>query len=215
MIHKSGKLIVFEGINGCGKGVQFDLLHSYIKKLEKAVPIFTTGEPNTFDENGRKAREMLKSDGSPYGNGLKAVRYFADNRKTHNQIFIPMLEKGIDVLSDRYWHSNFAFQHAQGISYNDIANANELSKTPDLTFIIDIPVDVAFERLHNRDGVSRRKFDSNKDFLSKVCKNYLELNSVLPSLIEDDSIVIINGNQSVKAVFKEIKNAYELVFKSA
>ncbi|HED05825.1 MAG TPA: hypothetical protein ENI61_03980, partial [Ignavibacteria bacterium] len=176
----------------------------------KAVPIFTTGEPNTFDENGQKAREMLKSDGDPYENALEAVKYFAKNRNSHNNVFVPLLKKGVDVISDRYWHSNFAFQHAQGISYNNITNANEFSRVPDLTFIIDVPVDVAFERLHNRDGESRRKFDSSKDFLNNVRDNYLELNSILPQLIRDKSIVIINGNQSVEKVFEEIKNIYKL-----
>jgi len=126
-----------------------------------------------------------------------------------------MLEKGVDVISDRYWHSNFAFQHVQGISYNNIANANEFSRVPDLTFIIDVPVDVAFERLHNRDGESRRKFDSSKDFLNNVRDNYLELYSVLPQLIEDKSIVVVNGYQSIEGVSEEIKNTYKLVFKSA
>ena len=46
---KPGKFIVFEGINGCGKGTQLNRLHSYISSSGKAMPIFTTGEPNDFD----------------------------------------------------------------------------------------------------------------------------------------------------------------------
>ncbi len=203
-----GKLIVFEGINGCGKGTQLDLLHSYIRSSGKAIPIFTTGEPNYFDGNGRMAREMLDSEGNPYSNNLKAVEYFAENRRTHNNIFVPMLKKGIDVLSDRYWHSNFAFQNAQGISYADIAKANKGFRAPNLTFILDVPVNIAFERLRKRDGDNRRKFEGDFDFVNSVRNNYLELGSILPRLIKDKNIFVIDGNRSITDIFEKVKEIY-------
>lgn len=208
-----GDFIVFEGINGCGKGSQLDLLHSCVRSSGKAVPIFTTGEPNGFDDNGRKAREMLKSEGDPYSNNVAAVGYFAENRKAHNEVFVPMLEKGIDVFCDRYWYSNFAFQGAQGISYKDIARANEGFRVPDLTLLIDVPVDVVFDRLRDRDGLKRRKFDSDRDFLNKVRMNYLELPRILPGLMGDESIVVVNGDQSVEGVFDEVKRVYDAYLK--
>ena len=207
-----GKFIVVEGINGCGKGEQLDLLFSYIRKSGKAVPIFVTGEPNYFDDNGRKAREMLARDGNPYENNLEAMRCFAQNRKTHNDIFVPLLEAGVDVILDRYWHSNFAFQHAQGIPYKDIASANRWLEVPDLTLILDVPVDVAFGRLHGRDGGDRRKFDSDRDFLGKVRANYLELPKVLPELMGDNSIVIIDGDCSVGEVRESVGSICDFAF---
>jgi len=208
---KSDKFVVLEGINGCGKGAQLPYLVDLIIGVDKSSTVFVTREPNDFDENGLKAREMLKSDGDPYENAKEAAEYFARNRLTHNAIFVPMLNRGINVLSDRYWHSNFAFQGAQGVSYEDIAMANQSSRTPDLTLILDVPVEVAFDRLNYRDGKIRRKFDSDKDFLNKVRQNYLRLSELLDS----ENIVVINGNQSVEAVEKEIKLAYDSVFKDA
>lgn len=202
---EKGIFVVFEGINGCGKGEQINLFSSYLRSLGKAVPIFTTGEPNDFDKYGKLARKMLSSDGNPYQNNLEAVEYFAKNRITHNKIFNPMLEKGIYIISDRYWESNFAFQHAQGISYAQIAKANLSSRKPDLTYIIDVPVKVGFERLKKRDGKSRRKFDSHLDFMEKVRKNYLELREILQENIGYYKIVYINGNQSIENVQQEIR----------
>ena len=209
---KKGKFIVLEGINGCGKGTQLPRLTETLYGLSKAHTVFRTREPNEFDKNGKLAREMLLSDGSPYQNNLDAVRYFAENRKTHNGIFVPMLENGIHVLSDRYWHSNFAFQHAQSISYEDIAKANEGSRAPDLTIILDVPVEVAFERLEKRDGENRRKFDSNRHFLEKARRNYLELGEVLPHLIGDRSIVYADGAKSIDDVSKEIEKIVKQKF---
>ncbi|MFH1238459.1 MAG: dTMP kinase [archaeon] len=211
---KFGKFIVFEGINGCGKGTQLDLMYSYIRNSGKAVPILTTGEPNDFDENGRKAREMLRSDGDPYSNNLSAVKYFARNRGAHNKIFVPMLEKGINVVSDRYWHSNFAFQSAQGVNSKDIAMANNGYRVPDLTIILDVPVEIAFDRLNLRDGKTRRKFDRDEKFLNKVCENYLGLPKILLKLMGEKNIVITNGARSIEAVFEDIKLAYDTLLKS-
>jgi len=208
---KPGKFIVLEGINGCGKGIQLPYLVDLIYGVDKSSTVFVTREPNDFDENGRKAREMLKSDGDPYENAVEAVEYFAKNREAHNQIFDPMLEKGINVVSDRYWHSNYAFQGAQGVSQHDIGHANFYSRIPDLTLILDVPVEVAFERLNHRDGKTRRKFDSDKKFLKKVRQNYLKL----PELLTPDRIMIINGNQTIDAVKNDIKSAYDSIFKSS
>ena len=208
---KKGKFIVLEGINGCGKGVQFDRLHSYMRDSGKAVPIFTTGEPNDFDENGRKAREMLARDGDPYENAQEAVGYFAKNRLSHNNVFGPLLDEGVNVISDRYWHSNFAFQHAQEVPYEDVASVNAGFRVPDLTLILDVPVEVAFERLHGRDGAERRKFDSDRDFLERVRENYLELKWVLPDLIRDDSMFVVHGNAPVDEVWENVKAVYDSV----
>lgn len=202
---EKGKLIVFEGLNGCGKGTHILPIADLILNKNRANTIFLTREPNEFDENGMLARKMLFSDGDPYQNNLEAVRYFAKNRVTHNKIFNPMLDQGIHVISDRYWESNFAFQHAQGISYTQIAEANISSRKPDLTYIIDAPVEVIFERLNIRDGNNRRKFDSNFEFMKKVRDNYLELKEVLPKVIGDYKIVYINGDHPIKNIQQEIR----------
>src|SRR3989344_3400345 len=206
---KKGKFIVFEGINACGKGTQISLLQSHIRSLGKAVPLFLTGEPNGFDENGKKAREMLSTDGDPYQNAVEAVGYFAKNRISHQEYINWNIGRGITVLSDRYWHSNFAFQHAQEVSYEDIANANRGSRVPDLTLLLDVSLDVALERLDGRDGEERRKFDSDGDFLNKARNNYFELSRVLPELIGDNSIVVIDGNRTPEKVFEDVRKTYD------
>jgi len=204
-----GKLIVFETINGGGKESQIFNLAKYIYKSGREKTIFLTREPNEFDANGKKARQMLASDGDPYENGLVAVNYFAKNRQTHNEIFYPKLEIGIDVLCDRYYYSNFAYQHAQGIPYGKIAEANIYAKIPDLTYIIEVTAEEAFKRKSNSDELKGRKFDSNIEFNTKVMNNYLELGNILPDLMKDNSIVYINGMQSIEDVWAQIKKVYD------
>src|SRR3989344_4821937 len=204
-----GKLIVLEGINGCGKSAQLFGLAKYIYESDKSKLVFVTREPNILDENGMLARGMLKRDGDPYSNGLEAVRYFAENRKSHNELFLPLIERGVDVLTDRYWHSNFAFQHAQGVSYQEIANTNKGSLVSDLTLILDVPSRVAFERLRRRDGDERRKFDSDISFLDSVRSNYLELPDVLSNLIGEENVVLVDASGSIERVASSIETIYD------
>lgn len=206
--NKRGKLIVFEGLNGCGKGTHLQKLHNYIQFSGKAVPIFTTGEPNNFDENGKAARNLLKSDGDPYENALEAVDYFAKNRKTHCEIIKPLLDKGIDVISDRYYYSNLAYQHAQGVSLERIAEANENALRPDLTFIFNTTPEESLRRLEYRDGEGKRKFDSNMNFNKKVWNNYMSFGKILPGLMGDESISYIDAMGSMENTFENVKKNY-------
>jgi len=204
-----GRFVVFEGINGCGKGTQIFPFAKFLYSLDTANLVVETREPNELDENGKRAREMLASDGDPYQNVQKAVEFFALNRVIHNRVIGPLIEQGFFIISDRYWHSNFAFQHAQGISYEYIADHNKFGiRVPDLTFLLDVPVDVAFSRLDQRDGEKRRKFDSQRGFMEQVRKNYLELHLILPALIGDRSIVTIDGTLPVEQVSAEIRKEY-------
>jgi dTMP kinase len=207
-----GKFIVFEGPNGCGKGEQITRFQHYLRSQGKAVPVFITGEPNeTFDPIwGTKAREMLKKDGDPYKNQLESLKYFSENRRVHNKIFRPLLDLGAHVISDRYYHSTFAFQGAQGIPYERIAEVNrsEGIKIPDITFLLDVPVDVVVQRRNKRKEVLR-KFEQDSSFDELVRKNYLELSDILPSLLDDKSVVVIDGSSSPEEVFQKVRDAYE------
>jgi dTMP kinase len=198
-----GKFIVLEGINGCGKGTQLSYLQEFLLNLDKSKLVFLTREPNELDDNGRMARELLKRGGDPYANGAEAVKYFALNRKTHNELIGHLLDRGVNVISDRYWHSNFAFQGAQGISLEDIAKLNEGYLVPDLTIIFNISAETADKRLSIRDGRNRRKFDANSDFLKKVSSIYRTLKTRLENLTYDGKVIF--NDKSIKYIECEDK----------
>lgn len=207
------KYIVFEGINGCGKGTQISKFEDYLYNLSKDVFVSRIRTPNFLDESGKKARNMLSSDGNPYENSLKALEYFGENHRKTAKHINKLLELGHFVISDRNYLSTFAFQGAQGIPYEKIAEEIKGSKIPDLTFLIDVPAKIAIERLSLRDGSNRRKFDKDIEFLEKVRENYLDLNLILPKLLGDESIYIINGQGPIDDVFSRIKLAYQITFK--
>jgi dTMP kinase len=205
---RSGKFIVFEGPNACGKGVQITHFQDNLRSIGKAVPVFITGEPNnTFDNVwGVRARELLEQDGDPYTNQIEALNCFSKNRIINNSIFKPPLLAGANIISDRYYHSTFAFQHAQGVPYNEIARVNisDDIRIPDLTYMIVVPVEISLERLAKRDSGKKRKFEGDTSFMKKVLDNYLEQPTILPDLMQDESIVLIDGSRSIGEVSKQI-----------
>src|SRR3989344_3203602 len=216
---EKGKFIVFEGINGCGKGTQIISFADELMK-NRDNTLFLNREPNNFDDNGKEARRILNSDGNPYVNNVEALRHFSLNRIYHNSIFGPMLEKGIDVVCDRYYHSTFSFQGAQGIENEVIAkfNKDKRIRIPDLTYIVDVPVEEAFERLGKRHGdrrqidrgePDRRKFDRDFQFMEKVRKTYLNLGDIVSEHLGDKSIVIIDGTGSPDQVHERIMTEYK------
>lgn len=203
----TGKFIVFEGINGSGKGVQLEKITEWLYNTNKSNLILRTREPNEINHNGVIARKLLETSSNPYESAKDCVEHFARNRLSHNlKIIQPFLENyGSIVLCDRYWHSNFSYQKAQGRSYEEIKRVNSQYGllVPDLTIIFDVDAETAFERLNIRRD-KKRKFDSDKDFLKRVRNNYLELKHVLNGF--DDSIVYVNSGNSIDDVFNETKN---------
>lgn len=208
-----GKFIVFEGLNGCGKGTQMRRAAGYIYELSRSNLVTMTREPNKLDENGKRAREMLKSDGDPYENNELAARYFAENRRTHNGFLEPFLEAGFHVLCDRYYHSNFAYQHAQRIPLEEIARVNQGVLVPDLTIIFTTnPQESARRKLASKDKEKGRKFDSDIEFNGKVFQNYRRLGEVLPELIGDKGIVYVDGAGTKEETWKKVKEFLDGMF---
>ena len=88
---------------------------------------------------------------------------------------------------------------------------------PDITFILDIPADVAIRRMKKeremekeekeieRECRNEPKFESNIDFLKKLRQRYLEMPKILPN----ENIYIVNGGKSIREVSKNIIDIFD------
>ncbi len=204
---KRGKFIVFEGIDGCGKGTQAKIAISYIFDMDKRNDAYLTREPTRDRYEIRKRLEQgddVKKDAEWYAN------MFIEDRKLHLAKYInPMLKNGTHVICDRYKYSTLAYQHAQGMELGNLIKRHENMTIPDLVFIFDCPAEVAFERRKN-DGATD-VFDKDLGFQEKLRNNYLELKQKL----SNENIVIIDATKSIKEIKNEIiKNINILLGKS-
>jgi len=197
------KFIVFEGIDGCGKGTQ--ILHT-IDLLKDYTTLFLTKEPSTLP-TGKQIKKLLKEDKDPKADPEKYVNLYTKDRKEHNRIIQKQLNLGHTVICDRYYYSTIAYQHAQGYNIKKILRQSKKFLVPDLTIVIDIPAKTAMERLSAR-GKKIEKFEQQK-FLEQLRDIYLKMpfyGKILDKNSDKkENIVIIDGNHPPEKVFEQIK----------
>ena len=149
MEKRCGKLVVFEGIDGTGKSTQVRLLREYLEA--QGIEIVTDYEP-TRGEWGMRVRAAAAS-GKRLPVEVEVDCLLRDRREHVEQLITPALERGCWVLLDRYYPSMLAYQGATGINPAELRRLNEnFAPQPDTAFWLDVPVEVALERIHGRGG---------------------------------------------------------------
>lgn len=189
---RNGKLIVFEGIDGTGKSTQINKLRERLE--ERGISVVAGYEP-THGQWGKKLRESASSGRLPIE---EEVFLFLKDRQEHVQnVIAPALERGEWVLLDRYYFSMMAYQGARGQDVAAIRRANEeFAPIPDMVIWLDIPVEVAFERIGGRG--ERDAFETEAMLTS--CRNIF-------SSIHEPWMRRVDGNADVDAVASRVWGA--------
>jgi dTMP kinase len=161
-----GRLVAFEGIDGCGKSTQLRRFAENARKAGRDVVV--TGEPTT-GPTGRRIREMARS-----GTALaptEELRWFVEDRRVHvREVIEPALAAGRWVVTDRYFLSTVAYQGARGLDFEQIlADSESEFPVPDLVVLLEIDTSVALERIRSRGGVIEEVFE-RKEFLGAVAE---------------------------------------------
>lgn len=193
-----GKFITFEGIEGSGKSTQARLLFQTL--LEQKRDAVLTREPGGT-ELGAGIRQLLL--GSPrVAPAAELLLFLADRNQHINEIVIPALNRGAIVVCDRYYHSTLAYQaNGRNLDWNTVKLLNEFAiegLKPDLTFLIDVPVEVGFERKKTGDlGLDRIEKEEHA-FHHTVRKAFLKLGK------EENMMVVIDGTRKEEEIRKEV-----------
>jgi len=180
---RRGKLITFEGIDGCGKTTQMRLLGQYL--TERGVSVVPTREPGGT-ELGRKVRSALLDGGAGSVEPLAELLLYAADRAQHvRRVILPALAEGKVVLSDRFYDATTVYQgYARGFDLKLVNQLNELATgglNPDLTLLFDLDVETGLKRTMRRgDGAGvtagpDRLDQEPVEFHERVRKAYLEI----------------------------------------
>ena len=150
MAHKQlrvrrGVLIDLEGIDGCGKSTQAQLLAKRLRAADHVVVVLK--EP-TDGPHGTRLKPVLRGERDAEAEEVLAL-FTADRREHVADRITPALERGEIVLMDRYYYSALAYQCAAGIPAERIRAVNAFAPTPDLVMVFDLPVGEALERVHS------------------------------------------------------------------
>lgn len=194
---KGGLFIVIEGPDGSGQSTQTELLARWFKKKNRRVLV--TKEP-TNSMIGGIIRSILKKEWQVDMKTLQLL--FAADRAYHLQTeIIPFLNKGIDIISDRYVLSTLAFGSLEE-DLEWLKKINSRFPEPDLTFILNVPGKVCAERIAR----SRFSFEifETADKLEKIRNNYLGLKDY-----HKNTHVIIGDGRDAKEIHREIVGIIE------
>lgn len=143
--------IVLEGIDGAGTTTQRSRL---CDRLGQLGPVHPTAEPSSGPV-GKLIRSLLSAQSDPVSPEAMALLFAADRRDHLAREVVPKLEAGVPVVSDRYAVSSMAYQSAVGVDNDFILGANfggEGILRPDLTILVEVPIDVATQRRAARAG---------------------------------------------------------------
>ncbi|MEH2331942.1 dTMP kinase [Nostoc sp.] len=213
-----GKLIVFEGVEGCGKTSQIQLCSEWLESL--GVTVVVTREPGGT-ELGLHLRRLLleKSEDKPfpagrYANGsaqgepvaevTELLLYAADRSQHVEQELKLNLAAGKYILCDRYTDSTIAYQgYGRGLNMSLINQLNNIATgglESDLTIWLDVDVEVGLARkLSDQVGLDRIEQETIA-FHRRVQQGYAQIAASHPS-----RIVRVDGSLSKEAVQEVIQ----------
>jgi len=201
-----GKFIAFEGLDGSGQSTQAEKLQNWInngKLILRQVGAHLTKEP-TNNIIGGLIRGQLTNDWKTRPECLQLL--FAADRANHlEKEIIPLLEKGITVVIDRYALSTIAYGAVEIKDREWLVEINKPFILPDLTFLIKVSPKVCLERIR-KSRFHLELFEKEQSLLS-VWQNYEEFAEKF------ENVHIINGEKTVEEVFEEIKSIFCLNFK--
>lgn len=193
------KFITFEGIEGSGKSTQSKKLYEFL--LAAKLNVTLTREPGGTKAS-EKIREILIDDEiEKLEAKTELFLNFAARLEHVEKLIKPALAENKIVISDRFFDSTFAYQgSAFGLDSKLIDDVKKMTIgdfAPDITFLIDVPVEHAFARIQNRESNNRYE-KLGLDFHQKVRNGFLKLAS------ENQRIVLIDGTKTPKEVFEKI-----------
>lgn len=206
MTDKKGFFVSFEGGEGVGKTTQIKALNDYL--VQNGCGVTTTREPG-----GCKAAEdirdfIFKSDhAGKLSAETETLLMFAARQEHIQQVIAPTLDDAKIVLCDRYIDSTRVYQGlANDVDLHFIKSLEDNivgDVKPDLTFLLDIDAQVAFDRVQSR-GAESHYDKSDLAFYQKLREGFLRI-----AESEPDRYVLIDANRAPDDITQDIIDKLE------
>jgi dTMP kinase len=204
-----GRFISVEGIEGVGKSTNIDVI---VARIEAAGhKVLTTREPGgtPFAEDIRDIL-MNRSD-EPIPEIAEVLLMFAARSFNVNNVIVPALEAGKWVVCDRFTDSTRAYQGGgRGIpmeTIDTVADWVHGDTWPDVTILLDAPVEVGLERAGKRSAPDRFEQERH-DFFQRVRECYLQI-----AAREPDRFVVIDTTRDIDEVSADVANLIDEILR--
>lgn len=193
----SGKFIVLDGPDGCGKSTQTRLLAQWIEKQGFSTETFRDPGTTAIGEQIRKI--LLDPENTEMSTRTEILLYMAARAQLWKEMIAPALQANKCVILDRWLSSTCAYQgHAGGFGIDKICKlaADSLQQPwPDLTIILDIDLETAKNRLNSELDRMEQKDDS---YHKKVRDGFLKLAD------HKKNFAVVDAAQDIAAVHEMV-----------
>jgi dTMP kinase len=190
--------VTFEGLDGSGKTTQVELLREHLAGSGRDV--VATREPGGT-EFGERVRELLLQ-GDEISPWAEAALFAAARAELVARVIAPGLERGADVICDRYLDSSLAYQGiARGLGVDQVLalNVNAIRGIlPDRTFLLVLGADEAARRSGDASDRIERE---GEDFRRAVETAYRELAGIFPG-----RVVALDASRPAAEIAKEVRD---------
>jgi dTMP kinase len=203
----TGKFITVEGIEGVGKTTNMEYLQQLLMAAGKELVV--TREPGGTPL-GEAIRALLLD---PAYKGMdpdcELQLMFAARAEHLDKVIRPAIEAGRWVLCDRFTDATYAYQGGgRGLDMEKIAILEQLVQgdfRPDLTLLLDVPVEIGLARAGNRSAPDR--FEQEQvEFFERVRRTYLAMADT-----RHDRCRVIDASQPLENVQRQLDTVIKTI----
>ncbi|MEA5574158.1 dTMP kinase [Calothrix sp. UHCC 0171] len=198
-----GKLIIFEGVEGCGKTTQIQLTSQWLQSL--GIEAVVTREPGGTELGVDLRRLLLETGKNHIASRTELLLYAADRAQHVEQELKPNLASGKFVLCDRFIYSTIAYQgYGRSLDMDLINQLNQIATAglvSDLVFWFDVDAEIGLQRKRSSGEIADRIEEEKIDFHKRVQQGYGELAKTYPEFI-----IRIDASLSKESIQQQIQD---------
>ncbi|HEY3912354.1 MAG TPA: dTMP kinase [Stellaceae bacterium] len=199
-----GRLISLEGGEGAGKTTQLPRL---VRALESAgIAVLATREPGGSAGAEAIRRLLLEGDSARWDAQQEVLLLMAARRDHVARLIEPALARGKWVVCDRFADSTLAYQgYGRGLNPADIAALQRFALgnfAPDLTLILDVPVEIGQARIASRSADADRFERLDQAFHQRLRQGFHDIAAANPG-----RCMLIDATGEVEAVHCAVLDA--------
>lgn len=192
----------FDGIDGTGKSTQMELFAEWLRA--GGHDVLTCRDPGGTVLGERLREILLHKAEIPLGGRAEMLLYMASRAQLVEQVIQPALKQGRVVVCDRFLLANVVYQgHAGGLQVAELWQVGQVATAgiqPDLTFVLDMPVDAAARRIT---GQLDRMESRGLEYMDRVRRGFLA------EAAGRDDVMVIDADRQIARIHRQIRTIVE------